>query len=110
MNVLGDPSLRIGGPRTLEVSPAGGPYDVVRGDLRTLRESAGDFATSASGCVADQGTTTSVAEPSVPPLGEGTWYLVRGVGISGPMTWQTLAGPQVGVRDEGIAASPTSCP
>src|SRR4029077_5119702 len=52
-------------------------YDVIRGSLDTRRASTGGFATSTSGCVANDVTVTSVQESRVLLPGAGLWHLVR---------------------------------
>jgi hypothetical protein len=86
-------------------------YDVVRGDLGTLWSTGGDFSSATDTCVADNNGDTTLdytEEPAAP--GEGHWILIRAVTDDGPLTWQTLAGVQVGTRDAEIEASGNTCP
>jgi hypothetical protein len=53
-------------------------YDVVMGDLATLRSSGGNFTTATRGCLSDNLTTSSVTDSSAPGAGRGVWFLVRG--------------------------------
>jgi hypothetical protein len=85
-------------------------YDVVRGDVRALLDTGGDFAAATTGCVGDDVSGTELPYEETPASGEGLWLLVRGVGHDGPMTWQALSDSQVGLRDDEIAASGASCP
>ena len=52
-------------------------YDVVRGDLGSLRSSGGDFAVAVTGCVADDEPGTSASFAGNPSSGNGFWFLVR---------------------------------
>jgi hypothetical protein len=86
-------------------------YDLVRGDLGTLRSSGGDFTAATDTCVADNDDGLSLGYTETPASpGEGHWFLVRAVTGDGPLTYQTLAGIQVGMRDEEIDASGATCP
>jgi hypothetical protein len=84
-------------------------YDVVYGDLRTLRTNTGHFTAATQGCLADDTVTTSVVVGLVPSPGEGVWILVRGKNCGGVGTYDGEAG-QVGPRDAAITASPQACP
>jgi len=86
-------------------------YDVVKGDLGTLRSSGGDFSAATEACVIDNdgGLTLGYTETPASP-GEGHWILVRAVTDTGPLTYQALAGIQAGMRDEEISAAAAACP
>lgn len=84
-------------------------YDVVSGDLATLRSSGGDFTTATSACLSNNGTTTSVTDSSAPGAGQGVWFLVRGENCGGKGSYDSVAG-QVGLRDAEIASSGDDCP
>jgi N-acetylneuraminic acid mutarotase len=85
-------------------------YDVVFGELVTLRSTGGDFALATSGCVtANSGVASAVFEP-MPNPGEGFWLIVRGRNCAGPGTYDSGGPAQVGSRDSGISASPLACP
>ena len=89
---------------SLSWSPVDGAahYDVVRGDLQTLRSSG--LAPSVTTCLADNVVTTSMADPDLPLASQGFWILVRwnGSGAAG-----TYGDPQ---RDQAITSSAHSCP
>ncbi|UCF68441.1 MAG: hypothetical protein JSV80_03870 [Acidobacteriota bacterium] len=85
-------------------------YDVVRGDLVTLLSTGGNFAEATDTCLADDHAGTTLDHADAPAPGEGFWMLVRGVALSGPMTYQSLSLSQQGVRDEEIEAATGSCP
>lgn len=85
-------------------------YDVVRGDVDTLLSSDGDFIVATDACLGDDMVGTELSYSETPAPGQGHWFLVRGISSSGPMTYQTLVGDQVGLRDDEINASSASCP
>jgi hypothetical protein len=103
----------------LQVAPAGlswtalgiaDAYDVIAGDLATLRATGGDFTAATGACLADDqaGTTHPGAADPVP--GEGTWFLVRGVAGAVGLSLDTFAPGQAGSRDAEVAASASACP
>ncbi|MBI3450153.1 MAG: hypothetical protein HY049_14715 [Acidobacteria bacterium] len=75
-----------------------GPFDVVRGDLRTLHSTAGNFG--AALCLRNNLVATSTIDPSTPPPTAGAYYLVRCDGA----TWDD--GAQQGDRDVTLVACP----
>ena len=85
-------------------------YDVVRGDLRTLRAGAGDFLSAVDACVADDQGSTSLAFTLDPAEGEGFWFLVRGDSAGALRTYDSFFPSQIGLRDDEIDASVLSCP
>jgi hypothetical protein len=89
-------------------NPAASWYDVVTGNLSTLRSSGGDFTVATSGCAIEKATTTSqpLAQPAVP----AAWFLVRGANCRGRGTYDTGVPSQVGQRDAEIDASSADCP
>jgi hypothetical protein len=90
--------------------PGAYAYDVVRGDVRTLWESGGDFASATEECLADDLEAQELSYGDAPAAGEASWMLVRGVAVEGALTYQSLAPGQIGVRDDEIDASGSSCP
>ncbi len=111
VNMSGDLLIRLSlGDDELSWTPmsTSSGYDVVRGDLATLRELGGNFTLATEGCVADdhlEGTTLAYVE--IPEPGAGHWFLVR-AGAAG--TYDTATDAQVAPRDDGINASPAACP
>jgi hypothetical protein len=85
-------------------------YDVVRGDLASLRASSGDFSAATSECLGDDHATTSLTYSGSPGPGEAFWYLVRRVVTGGNGTYDSGAPSQVASRDLGIASSGQDCP
>ncbi len=85
-------------------------YDVVRGDLRALRETGGDFTAAVRGCAANDFPRTFLDSLDMPGTGEAWWYLER---VSEPTldsTYESGGPGQVGSRDAEIDASPLACP
>src|SRR5262245_36872417 len=91
------------------VSAAAGWYDVVSGDLATLRGTGGNFTAATRSCVADNLTTTSTTASGTPAPGQGIWFLVRPVNCKGDGTYNE-GGAQVGARDAEIDGSAAACP
>jgi cysteine-rich repeat protein len=84
-------------------------YDVVRGDLGTLRSTAGDYAdpTTTQICLANDRVDTFWVHDEAPAPGQGVWYLVRGTPGG---TYDDGSPSQSGTRDAEIAASGNGCP
>ncbi len=85
-------------------------YDIVRGDLQTLLNGAGDFTAATEECLANDHPTTSLAYSAVPDPGGKFWIVVRDVRIAGRGTYDSGGSSQVGSRDLEIDASNLSCP
>ena len=85
-------------------------YDVVRGDLGMLRSTGGNFSIATAECLANNLADTRLAHAVAPAAGEGHWFLVRGVGPGGQMTWDEPGTSQVGSRDAGINSAAAACP
>ena len=86
------------------LAPASG-YDVVRGDLQTLRGSGGDFTL----CLVEDQAAGMLAYATDPEPGQGFWFLVRGIDAGGAFTYDALRSGQVGTRDEEIDLAAGSC-
>ena len=85
-------------------------FDVVEGQLSTLRASGGNFAVATKRCTVGKLPGTSVAAPGTPPPGDGAWYIVRGANCRGRATYNDGSSSQPASRDAGIAASQRGCP
>jgi len=85
-------------------------YDVVRGSLGTLRSTAGDFTQATESCLANDRPETTRTDGATPALGDGFWYLVRGVSCGGAGYYDEGHPAQQGSRDAEIAASAGACP
>jgi hypothetical protein len=84
-------------------------YDVVRGDVASLRASGGDFGAATEICLGDDLAATTLALDDPPP-GEAQWVLVRGVAPQGAMSYESFGPGQVGDRDAEIGSAPAACP
>jgi hypothetical protein len=94
-------SLRIGADRqTITWSATGtpGPFDVARGDLNLLHAAGGDYASAV--CRANDLTAPLFVDASLPPPGEGGYWLARCTGG----TWND--GTETGNRDLTLLACP----
>lgn len=95
---------------TWAAMPGAQSYDVVHGNLATLRSTGGDFKSATIGCLANNTAATSIGLQSVPPVGGGFFVLVRPVNCAGPGSYDSGAPSQVAPRDQEIAAAPGACP
>ncbi|MBP7147915.1 MAG: hypothetical protein KBD01_10250 [Acidobacteria bacterium] len=85
-------------------------YDVVRGGLGVLLETAGDFTAALNSCVVNDTIQSSWPHGVDPAAGSADWFLARAVLGTGPLSYDILGGGQVGTRDAEIAAAPDACP
>ena len=94
---------------TVEGDDAGIDYDVVRGDLLSLRASGGDFGVASIDCREEDSadTASTVAVPPVP--GEPYFYLVRSQRECRHGTFDTGQLGQQGGRDLEIDTSIDRC-
>jgi hypothetical protein len=83
-------------------------FDAVRGDLSTLRSSAGDYSIATTNCLGSD-VAGPVDDTQVPAAGAGYWYLVRPVHCGGKGTYDSGAASQIGSRDAEILASGNDC-
>ena len=93
-------------------SPVAGAtsYDLIKGELAPLRESAGDFSASDPLCLAsDLGEAT---HPDVGPLpAGGAYYLVRARSCAGEVgSWDSGGAGQDQPRGASLPAAPPVCP
>jgi hypothetical protein len=97
----------------LSWDPVGGAseYDVIHGDLLSLRSTAGDFAAATAGCLAEDLPAASLLSSEFPgTVGTGIWYLVRARNCGGDATWDSGGASQDPGREGAIGAAPLSCP
>jgi hypothetical protein len=80
--------------------------DVVYGDLRALRATAGGFDAATSACAADSNASSSAPFPGLPNPDDGFWFLERATGD----LYEDSDAAQVGSPDPGIALSAGACP
>jgi hypothetical protein len=90
--------------------PTAAGYDVVRGDLAALRETAGDFREATTDCLVDDSAGASLLYEGIPEPGAGFWFEVRASGEGIHSTYDSGYPEQVQSRDPGINASAMSCP
>jgi hypothetical protein len=90
--------------------PNASVYDLVRGNLSTLRSSAGDFSAATESCLADNEAATTFTDGTIPAAGSGFYYLVRGVNCAGNSSYDEGNPKQQGSRDAETNASANSCP
>jgi spore coat protein A len=84
-------------------------YDVVRGNLGTLRSTGGNYAdpTVTQVCLANDRGDTYLAHSELPTPGQAVWYLVRRTPGG---TYDDGSVSQSGTRDAEITASGNGCP
>jgi len=83
-------------------------YDLVRGNVRTLLEGGGSFATAIDQCLANNTAAQAFVESGVPAPGEAFFYVLRGVNCGGG-SWDE-GGTQAAPRGPSFAAAPAACP
>jgi len=95
-----------------ESQPGALGYDVVRGDLRALRASGGNFALSTvtDRCMASFTGNTTMNDGAPIAPGQVYWYLVRANETAGNATYDSSSASQVDRRDDEISASGNDCP
>jgi hypothetical protein len=94
---------------TWDAAPDAEAYDTITGDLGLLTAS-GDYSVAVTGCHENNGADTMSWDPSEPAVGQGTFYLVRGVDFAcGFGTYDTTSPFQFAPRDAGIDASQSTC-
>jgi hypothetical protein len=84
-------------------------YEIVQGDLSTLTPS-GDYSTATDLCPVDNETGLTATISGTPSVGDGFWFLVRGVNCKGKGTHDSGGAGQSGLRDAEIAGSGNDCP
>jgi hypothetical protein len=84
-------------------------YDVVRGDLQTLRDSNGDFTAATQECLVEDHAMTLLDYTAEPGPGQGFWFLVRGVDAGGGLSYESFHPSQIGTRDDEIDSAPGAC-
>jgi hypothetical protein len=82
-------------------------FDIVGGDLASLRDGEGDFGAATTNCIDDNRTVTSLMITETPAPGQALWFLIRGEEGG---TYDSARPSQVASRDDEIAASGNDCP
>jgi hypothetical protein len=80
--------------------------DVVFGDLRTLRATAGAFDVATWACASDGNASSSASFSEEPSRGEGFWFLERATGD----LYEDGDAAEIGSPDPEIALSHGACP
>jgi hypothetical protein len=86
-------------------------YDIVSGDLQTLRSTSGAFNAATAQCAGNDviGTTMLITDTDPAP-GGGTYYLLRAIGTGCRGTYDDGSASQQGGRDAEIGSAPAACP
>jgi hypothetical protein len=93
-----------------ESLPGATGYDVIRGDLGTLRATGGDFLAATQTCLLNGQPDTSTSHSAgSPDPGQGFWYLARTRDVVGKSTYDSGYSSQVGLRDQEVAGSGIDC-
>jgi len=90
--------------------PEASSFDVVLGDVQTLRQTGGNFAAATTACVANDRSGTSTPYAGMPLPGRAFWFLGRDIEGTVAGSYDPGDAAQVGSSDAGIAASPARCP
>jgi len=105
--------LRIADDKTTirwDVEPLADRYEVLKGDLVSLRQSAGDFTVSLTECLESDSLDAQSADGLDPGSGQGFYYLARALRDCKLGTCDTGHPAQQESRDVEIDASGNSCP
>jgi Periplasmic copper-binding protein (NosD)/Intracellular proteinase inhibitor/Bacterial Ig domain len=107
---LGSPLLTVDNVQlSWTAVPEATAYDVLRGDLATLRQTSGDFTASTRLCLDDDLAATSIPYAGIPEPGQAFWFLVRAVNATQAGSYNSGGAGQVGSRDAEIEASLQAC-
>jgi glucose/arabinose dehydrogenase len=94
---------------TWSLSEGASLYEVVSGDLETLRLTAGDFSQATFDCLGHDLLNPTLGHLPQPDPGRGLWYLVRAGNCGGYGTFESSGPGQEGLRTPEIEASPGAC-
>jgi hypothetical protein len=84
-------------------------YDIVLGDVGTLRSTGGNFTQATQRCLANDLTAASFPDTHGANAGQALFFVVRAVNCGGAGTYDE-GGSQFAPRDAGINASQGACP
>ncbi len=90
--------------------PTATGYDVISGDLATLRATGGDYQSATLACTGNDVAGPSLIDTTAPLAGEGVWYLIREIYASGTGCYESRGPGQLGTRDPEAAAAVSTCP
>ena len=85
-------------------------YDIVRGDVSSLRATAGDFTAAVDLCAGNDQPGPSIPAVGAPAAGSALFYVVRAVNCGGHGTYDEAEPSQIGSRDAEINAAAAACP
>jgi hypothetical protein len=86
-------------------------YDAIRGDLRSLRESGGNYSLGSLDCLHNNLAGLGTSDASVPLVGEAFFYIVRAADSScGFGTYDPISAALLESRDSEIVLDPGTCP
>ena len=91
--------------------PSYASFDVISGDLATLRAS-GDFAAAVTSCLVNDASSGPLSGLPVPPMGGQWFFLVRAqesASSCGDGSWNEALSKGVD-RDASIPTAPATCP
>ncbi|ANM31010.1 hypothetical protein ABI59_17680 [Acidobacteria bacterium Mor1] len=83
-------------------------YELVEGDIGTLRSSGGDFGLATTACSQDNVAADSAVVPASTP--GDRWFLLRGANCRGKGTYDSNGPGQMGQRDIEAETSGNDCP
>jgi hypothetical protein len=83
--------------------PGSSAFDLLHGDVTTLRTAVDAFEASTIGCVSERRSMLSATFADEPTPGQGYWFLVRGANCGGNGSYDDE-------RDEAISDSGRDCP
>ena len=89
--------------------PRASGFDLISGDLDTLRSSGGDFSAAVTSCLADDLAAGEQAHLPLPGPGQGFFFIVRRVTDDGAGSYDSRGRGAAGPRDAAIAASGQAC-
>jgi hypothetical protein len=91
--------------------PGAEAYDVATGDVALLSLTNGNFGVAVTGCAENNLEAATTWDGTVPAVGQGVFYLIRGVTFSCSFgTYDTGLPGQSGARDPTIDVAPGTCP
>jgi PKD repeat protein len=86
-------------------------YDSIRGDLMALHGSGGDYAAAGIQCIENDDNDARIVDGEVPAIGEGFFYLVRGVNCALEQgSFDVGGGGLAASRDQALAGLAGGCP
>jgi hypothetical protein len=91
-------------------TPGADSWDVVKGHLPSLLSSGGDYGYSTDDCIENDLYFPWAEALDDPGAGQGFYYLVRGVNVCVPGSYDTSGLGQHADRDDGVNSAWDACP